>query len=54
MVCLKDTSRREGQARPKNNKIRGLDFFLKEVRGVEDFEQGSRMEDGLGRAVTNF
>lgn len=49
-VRLNDTSGRDGQARLKTNKVRGLDFFLQEVRG---FEQGSRMEDGLGRAVTN-
>lgn len=44
--CLHDTSGGEGQARLKT-KIRGLDAFLQEVRG---FEQGSRVEDGLGRA----
>lgn len=50
VVHLNHTSGRDGQARLKTDKVRGLDFFLQEVRG---FEQGSRMEDGLGRAVTN-
>lgn len=50
VVRLNDTRGRDGQARLKTNQVRGLDFFLQEVRG---FEQGSRREDGLGRAVTN-